>query len=190
MATPSLGAVLDANVLIPGVLCDTLLRAAEARLYRAYWNDTILAEMERTLIKLTVATPAQAQRRRTHMEVALPFAMVSGYRALIANMTNDAKDRHVLATAVRASAQVIVTENRRHFPRRALSPYGIEAQSADLSLRHLLDSELDTIVRIIREQAGDLKNPPQSVNQVLERLTIHAPMFARALRVLLPSEPL
>jgi hypothetical protein len=40
-------------------------------------------------------------------------------------------DRHVLAAAIRASAQVIVTENRRDFPAAVLEEYGIETLGAD-----------------------------------------------------------
>jgi hypothetical protein len=38
---------------------------------------------------------------------------------------NDPKDRHVLAAAVRANAEVIVTFNIRDFPEPALKPYDI-----------------------------------------------------------------
>jgi hypothetical protein len=36
------GVILDANVLVPANLCDTLLRTAIAGLYRAHWSDDIL----------------------------------------------------------------------------------------------------------------------------------------------------
>lgn len=43
------------------------------------------------------------------MKIAFPEAMISGYEPLEAAMTNDPKDRHVLAAAIRGRADVIVT---------------------------------------------------------------------------------
>lgn len=60
-------------------------------------------------------TPAQAERRVTAMETAFDDANVTGYECLVASMRNDAKDRHVLAAAVRCGAHAIVTENVKHF---------------------------------------------------------------------------
>jgi hypothetical protein len=56
-----------------------------------------------------------------------PEAMVSGYEELIDQMDNDPKDRHVLAAAVVAGAEFIVTANLRDFPARALEPRAVEA---------------------------------------------------------------
>jgi predicted nucleic acid-binding protein len=55
------------------------------------------------------------------MTRSFPDALVPGYESLVDGMTNDPKDRHVLAAAVRANAEVIVTFNRRDFPESALS---------------------------------------------------------------------
>lgn len=44
--------VLDACVLIPMPLCDTLLRAAEKSLYRFHTSPKILEETHRNLVKL------------------------------------------------------------------------------------------------------------------------------------------
>ena len=46
-------------------------------------------------------------------------------------MTNDPKDQHVLAAAVRADAAVIVTANLGDFPASALQPYDITAVHPD-----------------------------------------------------------
>jgi predicted nucleic acid-binding protein len=175
-------AVLDANVLFPIALCDTLMRAARAGLYHPYWNETILDEMERNLVKQARASQEKARRRRITMQEAFPKATVQGYEVRIAAMTNDAKDRHVLATAVHIRAQIIVTNNIRHFPSAALAPYGIEAQPADTFLNSLFIADPDAIERIITEQAGRLTNPPQSVSQVLDNLALEAPAFADAVR--------
>lgn len=182
MPSPPLRAVLDANVLFPIALCDTLLRAATAGLYEPYWNETILDEMERNLVKYNRAMPEKARRRRMNMHGAFPRASVQGSEARIAEMTNDPKDRHVLATAVQINANVIVTQNRRHCPSHALAPYGIEAQSADMFLNVLCIAAPGVIERIIIEQADRLTNPPQSVGQVLENLSLEAPTFVRAIR--------
>jgi len=46
-------------------------------------------------------------------------------------MTNDPKDRHVAAAAVRANAQVIVTSNLKDFQPSSLTEWGIEARHPD-----------------------------------------------------------
>ncbi len=45
------------------------------------------------------------------MRDAFPEALVTGHEWLIDSMPNDPKDRHVVAAAVKAGAQVIVTIN-------------------------------------------------------------------------------
>ncbi|KWV30280.1 PIN domain-containing protein [Micromonospora rifamycinica] len=118
-------AVLDACVLVPSVLADTLLRCAEQELYRPLWTRAILDEVRRNLPPSVLG--AKAERRVEVMREHFPTAMVSGYEPLIAEMTDDPKDRHVLAAAVAADAEVIVTANLRDFPDHALAPYAIEA---------------------------------------------------------------
>lgn len=43
-------AVLDANVLVPTALCDTLLRWAEDGFYRPLWSERILLEVEHAVV--------------------------------------------------------------------------------------------------------------------------------------------
>lgn len=54
-------------------------------------------------------------------------------------MTNDPKDRHVLAAAVHGSAELIVTENVRDFPAVAVKAYDIEVSTQDEFLLDQLD---------------------------------------------------
>ena len=58
---PPAAVVLDANVLIPNALRDTLLRAAEAGWYDAYWSDETLAEVERNLARLLARRHSDAE---------------------------------------------------------------------------------------------------------------------------------
>lgn len=104
--------VLDANVLYPFTLRDTLLRAAAEDLFQVYWSAKILDEAIGNLVKNTTITGAQGTHLRAAMEKAFPEAMVTGYESLVAGLANDPKDRHVVAAALKAGAQVIVTLNR------------------------------------------------------------------------------
>lgn len=115
--------ILDACVLAPHPLYDTLLRLAEADLFRPLWSDQILAEVERTQTTKLGQPPPKARRRIQQMRRAFPDALVENFEDLIPAMTNDRKDRHVLAAAVRSGASLIVTANLKDFPRDSLRPY-------------------------------------------------------------------
>jgi len=114
--------VLDACVLAPMPLCDTLLRCAEEpALYRALWSAQTLEEVARTLRKFGYSE-TQAARRIRAMREAFPEATVSVPAKLTATLAGmpDSNDRHVVAAAIRARAQTIVTANLRHFPQEVL----------------------------------------------------------------------
>lgn len=169
--------VLDANVLFPFTLRDTLLRAASARLYQAYWSEQILDEVCRNLVERGML-PEKADRLRSEMARSFPEAFVSGHEKLVGAMENDPKDRHVAAAAVAAGAQVIVTSNLRDFHPL---PSGIEAQSPDEFLCNLLDLNPDGMLRMVREQATALRRPPRSFDDVLAALMKSVPEFADSL---------
>ncbi|MFY1669538.1 hypothetical protein ACN27G_06220 [Plantactinospora sp. WMMB334] len=56
---------------------------------------------------------------------------------LIDQMGNDLKDRHVLAAAVAAGADSIITCNLRDFPLAACQPHGVVAEHPDTVLLDL-----------------------------------------------------
>ena len=173
-------ALLDASVLVPGSLSDTLLRAAESYLYRLTWSDEILAEVERSLISSLGVDPDKARRRVDAMRLAFPEAAVESYQTLEPSIPGvHPDDRHVAAAAVKAGAQVIVTSNLRHFPQSALDPYDIEAQSLDEFLQHLFHLASERMVQIIVEQAVALRSPPRSPLEVCEHLRPFAPGFVQ-----------
>lgn len=103
---------------------------------------------------------------------AFPEAMVADHQALVPAMPNHPKDRHVVAAAVKAGAQVIVTSNLKDF---ASLPTGIEAQSPDEFLCGLFDLAPDLMLDIVREQAAALRNPPIGLGELLIGLKITAP---------------
>lgn len=119
--------VLDACVFYPANL-DTLLRMAAAEMYRPLRTATILDELLANLPE-TMA-PAARQALRDAMVESFPDADVIGHEALVPSMTNDPKDRHVLAAAVRASASASATFNLDDFPNSS-TPYDLEVLHPD-----------------------------------------------------------
>lgn len=120
--------ILDACVLFQMPLCDTLLRIAEAGLYRLHLSQEILDETTRNLVKQDRMSEKQAERYQQQIKQCFPESIVEEYELLIPSMTNDPKDRHILAAAVKSKANVIVTFNLKDFPPESLQRWGIKAQ--------------------------------------------------------------
>jgi len=149
--------VFDACVLAPMPLCDTLLRLAEEpAFYTPKWSDDILLEVHRTLVKKLGRNEGQAKRRVDHMKFAFPEALVKDYEGLIPSMTNEEKDRHVLAAAIRCGAHAIVTYNTRHFPKYSLEPFGIECISADRFVEDQYHLNPDQFIITLEQQATEI----------------------------------
>lgn len=120
-------AFLDACVLVPVSLADTLLRLAEAGLYRPLWSERILDEMVDAVVAIHPALPSGAARRRASvMQTSFPDATVTDWQDLEAGVTlPDPYDRHVVAVALQGRADMIVTANLRDFPADQLEPMGL-----------------------------------------------------------------
>jgi len=139
-------ALYDANVLYPAPLRDLLIRLARAGVVSARWTDAIHDEWMRSLLRNRPdLEPEKLQRTRELMDAAVPGALVEGYEKHIRLLTlPDPDDRHVLAAAIEAEVDVIVTFNARDFPRRVVSLHGIEVRRPDAFVLELLvgpDSE-------------------------------------------------
>ncbi|VXD16922.1 conserved hypothetical protein [Planktothrix serta PCC 8927] len=175
--TDQMSAVLDSCVLFPMYLRDTLLRVASAGLYRPYWSQEILNGAIRNLIGQKRMTVEKANNLETKIKQAFPEAMVTIANQLIDQMTNHPDDRHVLATAVVAKAEVIVTENLKHFPASEFEYWNVKAISSDSFLCSLYFLDSERIVQVIQRQASVLKKPPLTVEQLLDLLRREVPEF-------------
>ncbi len=112
-------AVLDACVLVPAALADTLLRIAEKGLYRPLWSDRILTEAQEAVEEIHPGI--DVTKRFADMRDAFDDALVTGSEGLEAGIiVPDEDDRHVVAAAIRGGAQAIVTANLDDFPESAL----------------------------------------------------------------------
>jgi hypothetical protein len=162
----------DACVLYPAALRDLLIRVALKGLVRARWTEEILDECFRNILanRPDLLQSALA-RTRDLMNRSIPDVMVSGYEGLVPGLTlPDPDDRHVLAAAIRAGAQVIVTSNLADFPPAQLGPYAVEVQHPDDFVMHLLDLAPGLVSACIAEQSNALRSPPLTVADVLDAL--------------------
>lgn len=165
----SFPAFLDTCVLYPAYLCDTLLRLAEAETFRPLWSVDVLEELRRNLIERGLDVE-KVEYRISEMRRSFPDATVTGYDSLVESMTNDPKDRHVLAAAVRANAEVIVTYNVTDFPENALKPYDISALHPDDFLLDQLDLHPGATVQALHAQTAAYHREPTTIVGLLVRL--------------------
>ncbi len=180
--------IYDACVLFPAPLRDLLIRIAGTGVVRARWTETILDECFRTILEQRPdLTPERLARTRFLMNKAIPDCLVTGYEDLIASLhLPDQNDRHVLAAAIRAGAQSIVTFNLKDFPDQALSQYGIEAKHPDAFVLESLHLAPIAVCTAIRAQAETLRNPPLSSDALLGTLQQQGlPLSVAQLRKLL-----
>jgi predicted nucleic acid-binding protein len=162
----------DSCVLYPAPLRDLLVRLANTGVVRARWSEPILEECFRNILaNRPDLKPEALARTRELMKQAVPDCIVTGFETLIeALKLPDPNDRHVLAAAIQAGAQVIVTANLKHFPEKALKPHHIEAVHPDDFVLNTIDLSPGAVMRVLTEQAGALKKPPQSIAQLLDTL--------------------
>jgi hypothetical protein len=175
----------DANVLYPNVLRDVLIRLAQTGLVHARWTDRILDETFRNLGQDRPDIPSvKLDKLRELMNAAVPDCLVTGYEKLIPALTlPDVDDRHVLAAAIRAGAQVIVTANLRDFPDSELAQFGVEAKHPDEFVMDLFHLDGVRVHQAVSATAAGWRNPPGTPADVCDRLVAAGlPISAAALR--------
>ncbi|MGN7612651.1 hypothetical protein ACQZV8_11265 [Magnetococcales bacterium HHB-1] len=82
----------------------------------------------------------------------------------------DPNDRHVLAAAIKAEAEVIVTFNQKDFPSDILKGFGIFTAHPDKFVANLIDLNGAVVVSTVRDQRSRLINPPISSQDFLDIL--------------------
>jgi predicted nucleic acid-binding protein len=145
------------------------MRLTLADLFEARWSAHVHEEWIRAVLR---DHPGLAVERlhevRMAMDHSVEDSLVTGYEGLIETiLLPDPDDRHVLAAAIVARADVIVTRNLRDFPADALVPYNIEAQHPDEFVRHMIDLGPVAVADAVRDQQARLVKPPVTMNELL-----------------------
>lgn len=177
----SFPALFDTNVLYGAVLNDYILWLADRGLFRPLWSAEILSELKRNLVK-NGEDPERVAKRIDAMIHHFPDAVVSGYESLQEGLLCHPKDRHVLAAAIRANAEVLVTFNVSDFPSSSTSHFDLEVVHPDDFLLDQLALYPGATVGVLRELALIYQRPRLGVSELLQGFGVRLPKFADALR--------
>ncbi len=157
----------DANILISRTLRDYFVYAAKLGALDIHWSESILDETTRNLAEKFDFTQEDAEVLVDRLEAFLPAALVEVKKrdeTRVAKVEMDDKDRHVLAAALSANADLLLTQNTRHFPRDWMAKRGIELIDAGTLLTRLAADYPD----ILREAHRlGVRSRPQTSEQVL-----------------------
>ncbi|MDO9181719.1 MAG: PIN domain-containing protein [Bacteriovorax sp.] len=155
-------AVIDANVLYKASLRDLLMYLMASDAFQGKWSVKIHMEWTSNLIA-NGRDESKVLRTRKLMDEYFPDAIVSHYQHLIKKQSlPEIADRHVLAAAIKAKADFIITENLKHFPKKHL-PENLRAVSPDEFLVLLSRVKPHQVLSGVKAHRGSLKNPPFSI---------------------------
>lgn len=151
---------------------DLLMQLATMGFYRAKWTVAIQDEWVRALLERRPDLDEDnLKRTQSLMNEAVPDCLVTGYEPLIGSIElPDPGDRHVVAAAIKANADVIVTYNLKDFPNAALNRHGIEAQHPYVFLTHALDLSRGSVCEAVKRCRKRNKNPAYSITDYLSVL--------------------
>lgn len=163
-------AVLDTNVVYPAIVRDILFWFAYYDFYTPKWSEHIFEEWKRVMIEKGVSVE-EANKRISKANSAFPDALVQNYKGLINHIEfSDKDDRHVLAAAIKTNANLIVTNNIKHFPEEYLQSFSLNAKTADDFLTDIIDLNQKQAVAAFKEMVLNKKNPKQDEFEVLNML--------------------
>jgi predicted nucleic acid-binding protein len=172
-------AFFDTCALYGSTLNDVFLWLAHRGAFRPLWSVGVMTELDRNLRAHGVDV-ALVEKRLSTMGRAFPDALVSGYDDLIDGMTCDPKDRHVLAAAVRANAEVLVTFNTTDFPPESVSLFDIEVVHPDEFLLDQLDLYPGVTLSVLEHLVATYESPSLTMDELLQSLAqAGVPKFAQ-----------
>jgi len=147
---------LDACVLYPWLTRGIVLGAAEAGQFTPRWSPRVLAEW-RIAVARDGGTPAESwvDTVIARMETVFPAACTAPDPEAEATLElPDPADIHVLAAAIAAGAEILLTFNLRDFPVRRLAAHGIAPRHPDGFLWELYSDAPEVVGSAIRQAAA------------------------------------
>lgn len=171
-------AVLDTCVVYGGLRRDLLLTMSAQGVFRVVLSDDILFEIEyveaRKLQQMGVmAEDADRRAGRLAERVRGAFEVLDPSRVDLIGSVGlpDPDDEHIVAAAVAGGADVIVTDNLKHFP-EDMVPEGLRVQGPKEFLHDMVTANVQGARRALQEMAARRQNPPQAESDILDLLIV------------------
>lgn len=124
--------LVDACVLYATVPRALVLGAGQAGLIVPLWSARIIEEWRRAVARDGPQAAAEVAADIALARIACPDAAIAVPEGLADTLSlPDPDDRHVLAAAIAARADVLLTRNMRDFPPRTLARHGISPRAPD-----------------------------------------------------------
>jgi len=179
----NLTVIYDACILYPAALRDFLMWLALTNLFKARWTEKIHEEWIRNVLKNNPdLTLSGLTRTKNLMNANVQNCLVTGYESLISSLSlPDPNDRHVLAAAIHCEADFIVTFNLKDFPPQILEPLGVIAIHPDEFILELIDINPLAVRKASIKQLTNLKNPPLTQDQYIDKLRTQGLLQSAAL---------
>lgn len=173
--------LLDACVIFPTVMREMLIGLAEEGLFEPLWSERILEEWVRGTRRLGEGADVIARTEAAVMRDRFRAAMVSDYTEA-GLWLPDENDIHVLAAAIKGSAEALVTKNLSDFPTRILTKHGILRRDPDgFMLDFLMENEalVRHVAQTVQDKAEAISGREQPLRGLLKRAGL--PRLGKAL---------
>lgn len=165
----------DACVLYPSAVRDLLMELAMPGrdMFQAKWSEKIELEWINNLIKNRPDLDIKKLEQTAQlMRKVIPDSKIKNYESLMAGLTlPDTNDVHILAAAIRAKAQAIITFNLKDFPFDYLATFDIEAIHPDTFLINQFDLSSGLVLDSVKTIRARLKNPAKTASDYLDMLS-------------------
>ena len=176
-------ALIDTCVLYPTVMRELVLGVARTGAFTPLWSERILEEWARAARKLGPTGEPQARAEIALAQAAFPKAQVSVPQGLADRLwLPDENDIHVLAAAIGASADAIMTLNAKDFPKGTLAEEGLVRIDPDATLyRQWLDAPetVEDVAKSVLGRARAMSGEAWEMRALLKKARL--PRLAKAL---------
>lgn len=175
--------LIDACVLYPTVMREMVLGVAGAGFFEPIWSERILEEWARAAVKLGPTGETQARGEIALLRAKWPKATQPAAPGVAQRLwLPDENDIHVLAVAVDAGADAIMTLNAKDFPRGTLAEEGLDRVDPDSYLMRFWaqdSARVQAVARHILATARDLSGQDWELRPLLKKARL--PRLAKAL---------